>query len=74
MAAPHDTIIDRSDVSRMTGAERGSGDRSFNVLNVVFMAFLAAVMIIPFINVVAVAFSSNLTSLDAGIKLWPSEW
>jgi putative aldouronate transport system permease protein len=35
---------------------------------------LAAVMIIPFINVLAVAFSSGLTSLEPGIKLWPSEW
>ncbi len=71
------------DPARMTGtqiAERtpvrggGSGERTFRWLNVVVMALLAAVMIIPFLNVLAVAFSSRLTSMDTGIKLWPSEW
>lgn len=74
MAAPPDTIVDRSGTGQFNDAERGSADRSFNVLNVVFIALLAAVMIIPFINVLAVAFSSRLTSLEPGIKLWPSEW
>ena len=52
----------------------GTGERLFNVVNVTFMALLVAVMIVPFINVLAVAFSSNLSSLELGIKLWPSEW
>lgn len=74
MAAPPDTIVDRSGTGQFNDAERGSADRSFNVLNVVFIALLATVMIVPFINVLAVAFSSGLTSLEPGIKLWPSEW
>ncbi|MBA2758433.1 MAG: carbohydrate ABC transporter permease [Chloroflexia bacterium] len=74
MAVPTEATADRSDAGRLTDAERGSAERSFGVLNIVFMTLLAAVMIIPFINVLAVAFSSNLTSIDAGIKLWPSEW
>ena len=52
----------------------GSGDRVFGTLNIAFMILLVVVMIIPFVNVLAVAFSSRLSSLELGIKLWPSEW
>jgi len=52
----------------------GPGERLFTVVNVTFMALLVLVMIVPFINVLAVAFSSPLSSLELGIKLWPSEW
>jgi len=55
-------------------APAGAGERLFNVVNVTFMALLVAVMIVPFVNVLAVAFSSNLSSLELGIKLWPSTW
>lgn len=74
MAVPTEATADRGDAGRLTEAERGSTERSFGVLNIVFMALLALVMIIPFVNVLAVAFSSNLSSLEPGIKLWPSEW
>lgn len=74
MVAPTENMAERSDAGKMTRAEQGSRERVFSALNVVLMALLAAVMIIPFINVLAVAFSSNLSSMDTGIKLWPSEW
>lgn len=54
--------------------KRGSNERFFRSANVIFMALLAAVMIVPFINVLAVAFSAGLSSLEPGVKLWPSEW
>lgn len=54
--------------------ERGSTERGFRVLNVIFMSFLVLVMIVPFVNVLAVAFSSSLSSMEPGIKLWPTEW
>ena len=57
-----------------TPGRAGAGDRVFNALNIAFMIVLVAVMIVPFVNVLAVAFSSRLSSLDLGIKLWPSEW
>jgi len=57
-----------------TPGRAGTGDRVFNALNIAFMIVLVAVMIVPFVNVLAVAFSSRLSSLDLGIKLWPSEW
>ena len=73
-----------TDSTRVTGnqvAERqpvpgdgGSGERSFRFFNVVFMVLLVLVMIIPFVNVLAVAFSSGLSSMDPGIKLWPTNW
>ncbi len=52
----------------------GGGERLFTVVNGAFMALLVLVMIVPFVNVLAVAFSSDLSSLELGIKLWPSEW
>lgn len=51
----------------------GSGERTFRYLNVAFMAMLVMVMIIPFVNVLAVAFSSGSSSMEPGIKLWPTE-
>ncbi len=54
--------------------ETGSGERLFRMLNASFLVLLVLVMIVPFINVLAVAFSSRLSSLELGIKLWPSEW
>jgi putative aldouronate transport system permease protein len=51
-----------------------SGERAFEVANVVFLCALVLIMIIPFVNVLAVAFSSRLSSMDPGIKLWPTEW
>ncbi len=74
MADGFDNIAERNDAGQLTAAERGAGERSFNVLNITLISLLSVVMIIPFINVLAVAFSSNLSSLDTGIKLWPSAW
>ena len=50
------------------------GGRGFGTINGLFMLLLVAVMIVPFVNVLAVAFSGGLTSMDPGIKLWPSDW
>ncbi len=49
-------------------------ERLFRFSNGLFMILLVAVMIVPFLNVLAVAFSTGLSSLEPGIKLWPSEW
>jgi len=54
--------------------ESGSGERLFRMLNGTFLVLLVLVMIVPFLNVLSVAFSSRLSSLELGIKLWPSEW
>ncbi len=52
----------------------GTGERAFGWLNVLFLCFLVVIMIVPFVNVLAVAFSERLSSMDPGVKLWPSEW
>ncbi len=52
----------------------GGNERLFTVVNATLMALLVLVMAVPFINVLAVAFSSDLSSLELGIKLWPSAW
>ncbi len=66
--------IDKPRPDQFDRGPAGAGERLFNVMNVTFMALLVAVMIVPFVNVLAVAFSSNLSSLELGIKLWPSTW
>ncbi|PLR66261.1 carbohydrate ABC transporter permease [Bacillus sp. UMB0893] len=48
--------------------------RIFNLFNTCFLLFLVLFMIVPIINTWAVSFSSNLTSMQPGIKLWPSEF
>lgn len=58
----------------VTIGDGGRGDRLFVIGNAIFLILVVAVMIVPFINVLAVAFSSPLTSLEPGIHLWPSEW
>ena len=73
-----------ADSTRVTGTQMsertpapgdgGSGERAFRYLNVGFMVLLVLLMIVPFVNVLAVAFSSGLSSMDPGIKLWPSNW
>lgn len=57
-----------------TIGDGGSGERTFRFLNAAFMVLLVLVMIVPFVNVLAVAFSSGLSSMDPGIKLWPTNW
>ena len=52
----------------------GASEASFRYLNILFMVLLVMVMVVPFVNVLAVAFSSGLSSMDPGIKLWPTEW
>ena len=54
--------------------EHGSGERLFRMLNAGFLTLLVLVMVVPFLNVLSVAFSSRLSSLDPGIKLWPTQW
>ena len=73
MTAKDPTMVTGSQMTRQTPAG-GDSERPFSVLNIVFMVLLTLVMIVPFINVLAVAFSSPLPSMKPGIKLWPEGW
>ena len=46
----------------------------FNVFNVCLMAVIIGMTIVPLINALAVSLSSDITSLEPGLKLWPSKW
>jgi putative aldouronate transport system permease protein len=46
----------------------------FHIFNVLFFLILVSTMIIPLLNTWAVSFSSNMASMQPGIKLWPDEW
>lgn len=52
----------------------GTGDRLFHWAVIAFLAVLVATMIVPFLNVLAVAFSAPLASMERGIILWPREF
>lgn len=74
MATPVDiTPATRRSASVPATRSAGSGGL-FGVVNGVFMLLLVAVMIVPLVNVLAVAFSGGLTSMEPGIKLWPTDW
>lgn len=48
--------------------------RLFDTINVLFLFLLVLTMVIPFINTLALAFSSNFASMQPGIVLWPKEF
>ncbi|MGM0432834.1 MAG: carbohydrate ABC transporter permease [Spirochaetota bacterium] len=48
--------------------------RLFVIGNTVFLAALAATMILPFLNVLAVSFTTNLESYERTIKLFPRDF
>jgi putative aldouronate transport system permease protein len=52
----------------------GLGDHIFHYAVLVFLIVLALTMIIPFVNVAAVAFSGALASMEPGIVLWPRDF
>jgi putative aldouronate transport system permease protein len=49
-------------------------DRIFNIGVYAFLAILMTMMIVPFINVLAVAFSGPIASMEPGVILWPQEF
>jgi putative aldouronate transport system permease protein len=46
----------------------------FDFINTMFIFFLVMTMIIPFLNVFALSFSSNMASMTPSIILWPKEF
>lgn len=46
----------------------------FDILNTIFLVFLLVTMLIPLINTLALAFSSNFASMQPGIVLWPKQF
>lgn len=53
---------------------RTTGKRIFSAVNITFLMILAMTMIIPFLNVLAVSFTTNLESYENTIKLFPREF
>ncbi|WP_028612424.1 carbohydrate ABC transporter permease [Paenibacillus harenae] len=48
--------------------------RIFDTINMLILLLLVLTMIIPFLNTLALAFSSNLASMQPEIVLWPKEF
>ncbi|MRN53903.1 carbohydrate ABC transporter permease [Paenibacillus monticola] len=60
------------DIERLE--RRGWRNRTFDVLNAAFLILLMLTMIIPFANVVALAFSSGMASMKPEIILFPKDF
>lgn len=50
---------------------RTFGDRVYQIVVIVMLLLAMSLMIVPFWNVVAVAFSTPLGSMESGVILWP---
>ena len=48
--------------------------RVFDAVTILFLLLLVLTMVIPFLNTLALAFSSNFASMQPGIVLWPKEF
>lgn len=48
--------------------------RVFDAVNILFLLLLVSTMVIPFLNTLALAFSTNFASMQPGIVLWPKEF
>lgn len=46
----------------------------FSLINVLFLLLLTATMVIPLLNTLAVAFSTNFNSMEPVVILWPKQW
>ncbi|HWV24692.1 MAG TPA: carbohydrate ABC transporter permease [Thermomicrobiales bacterium] len=57
-----------------TGEHHGIGDHIFHYGVVALLVILVLMMIVPFINVLAIAFSEPLASMEHGIILWPKKF
>jgi putative aldouronate transport system permease protein len=60
------------------GAERydrlGWPNKLFDIINALFLIFLMATMIVPFLNVIALSFSSDVASMRPDLILFPHEF
>ncbi|PYI55581.1 carbohydrate ABC transporter permease [Paenibacillus flagellatus] len=57
----------------MTIGKKSTGERAFDLLNVVFLSLFAFTAVYPFINVIVVSFSTPAAANQYGLKLWPQE-
>jgi putative aldouronate transport system permease protein len=62
-------MIDR--FHRRANVHHSTGDRIYRGVVILFLLLAMSLMIVPFWNVLAVAFSSALGSMSSGIILWP---
>lgn len=57
--------------NRTQNRHLSKGDRTYKAVVITFLVLAMSLMIIPFWNVLAVAFSTPLGSMESGIILWP---
>ncbi len=50
------------------------GEKTFAVFNTLFMVFFMALVLYPFLNVMAVAFNDGVDAMSGGIHIWPRKF
>ncbi len=50
------------------------GEKAFSVLNALFMVLFMALVLYPFLNVMAVAFNDGVDAMRGGIHIWPRKF
>lgn len=55
------------------GGHDSASDGVFHTVVILFLIALVLMMIVPFLNVISVAFSAPLASMEHGIILWPRQ-
>jgi putative aldouronate transport system permease protein len=55
-------------------ARMSSGDRIFEISNIIILLLLVTVTLYPFLNTLAVSFNNAGDSIKGGIYLWPRVW
>ncbi|AJY73489.1 carbohydrate ABC transporter permease [Paenibacillus beijingensis] len=61
-------------MNRIRYDRQGALNKLFDTLNLLFLLFLMLTMIIPFLNVIALAFSSGVSSMQPDIILFPKQF
>jgi putative aldouronate transport system permease protein len=54
-------------------AKRSIGFQIFNIFNILFMLFVCAMIMVPYLNVLAVALNDNARSAHSGLMLLPAK-
>lgn len=54
--------------------KRTLGEKTFDMLNIVFMLLLCVVMLYPYINQLAISFNDGTDTMMGGITIYPRKW
>lgn len=54
--------------------KKSFGEKAFNVFNIVFMIFISAIMLFPYLNQIAISFNDGMDTSFGGITIFPRKF